>query len=62
MGSNNTRNLAELGENIYALCDVDHDYAAPVFMNYPGAKKYVDFRQMIDNEPEIDAVIRINTR
>jgi predicted dehydrogenase len=57
MGSNNTRNLAELGENIYALCDVDHDYAAPVFMNYPGVKKYVDFRQMIDNEPEIDAVI-----
>lgn len=57
MGRNNTRNLSELGENIYALCDVDHGYSGPVFMDYPGAKKYVDFRQMIDNEPEIDAVV-----
>lgn len=57
MGRNNTRNLAELGENIYALCDVDEDYAAEVFGTYPEAKKYIDFREMLDKETEIDAVI-----
>ncbi len=57
MGRNNIRNLAELGENIYALCDVDEDYAAETFGNYPQAKKYIDFREMLDNEPEIDAVV-----
>ena len=57
MGSNNTRELAELGENIYALCDVDFDYAGETFDQYPEAKKYTDFRKMLDNEPEIDAVM-----
>lgn len=57
MGRNNTRSLAELGENIYALCDVDEDYAAEVFGTYPKAKKYTDFREMLDKEPEIDAVV-----
>lgn len=57
MGGNNTRNLAELGENIYALCDVDEDYAAEAFGTYPNAKKYTDFREMLDKEPEIDAVL-----
>lgn len=57
MGKNNTRSLAEMGENIYAICDVDYDYAGPVFAQYPKAKKYMDFRKMLDNEPEIDAVM-----
>lgn len=57
MGRADTRNLHELGENIYALCDVDHDYAGPVFETYPNAKVYTDFRKMLDNEPEIDAVV-----
>ncbi len=42
--------------NIYALCDVDDEYAAPVYRAYPKAKKYKDYREMLDNEPEIDAV------
>lgn len=57
MGRNNTRNLADLGENIYALCDVDEEYAADVFGSYPSAKKYTDFREMLDKEPEIDAIV-----
>ena len=45
-------------ENIVALCDVDDDYAAKVFNKYPNAKKYKDFRKMLDKEGKnIDAVI-----
>ncbi|MDZ7772861.1 MAG: Gfo/Idh/MocA family oxidoreductase [Balneolaceae bacterium] len=57
MGASNTRSLHELGENIYALCDVDEEYAAETFYNYPKAKKYTDFREMLEQEPEIDAVV-----
>ncbi|MBN2029522.1 Gfo/Idh/MocA family oxidoreductase [bacterium] len=43
--------------NIYALCDVDMEFAAHVFKGYPKAKVYQDFRKMLDNEKEIDAVV-----
>jgi len=43
--------------NIYALCDVDHDYAGHIMAGYPKAKKYHDFREMIDKEKEIDGVL-----
>lgn len=57
MGASNTNSLHELGENIYALCDVDEEYAAETFYSYPKAKRYVDFREMLDKEDEIDAVM-----
>jgi predicted dehydrogenase len=44
-------------QNIIALCDVDHQYAAPVFNEYPAAKQYRDYREMLDKQPEIDAVV-----
>ncbi|MEO8428407.1 MAG: Gfo/Idh/MocA family oxidoreductase [Verrucomicrobiota bacterium] len=44
-------------ENIVALCDVDSDYAAKTFNKYPGAKRYTDFREMLDKEKGIDAVV-----
>ncbi len=37
-------------ENIYALCDVDDRQSAGAFRNYPNAKKYKDFREMLDKE------------
>jgi len=43
--------------NIYALCDVDSEYAGHMFAGYPKAKVYDDFRKMIDNEKELDAVV-----
>lgn len=43
--------------NIYALCDVDSKYAAHVFAGYPKAKVYSDWRQMLEKEKSIDAVI-----
>ncbi|MFI5183502.1 MAG: Gfo/Idh/MocA family protein [Vicinamibacteria bacterium] len=44
-------------ENIVALCDVDFDLADPVFKKYPGARTYKDFRIMLDEQKDIDAVI-----
>jgi len=55
MGKNNLRACAE--ENIVALCDVEANYAAPVFATYPGAKVYQDFHQMLDRQKDIEAVI-----
>ena len=44
-------------ENIVALCDVDFGLADPVFKKYPNAKLYKDFRVMLDEQKDIDAVI-----
>ena len=55
MGKNNIRKCAD--ENIVALCDVDHDYSAKIFQEFPRAKVYRDFRQMLEKQKEIDAVI-----
>ena len=43
--------------NIYALCDVDLDFSAHVMAGYPRAKRYQDYREMLDKEKEIDAVM-----
>jgi predicted dehydrogenase len=44
-------------ENIIALCDVDWKHAAGTFEKHPGAKKYRDFRRMLEKENKnIDAV------
>jgi predicted dehydrogenase len=45
------------GENIVALCDVDKDHAAHTFKKYPNAKQYTDFREMLDKDKSIDAVV-----
>jgi predicted dehydrogenase len=43
--------------NIYALCDVDPNYAGHIFRGYPKAKIYSDWREMLDKEKSIDAVV-----
>ena len=45
------------GQNIVALCDVDPGHAAATFNEYPKAATYADYRQMLDHESDIDAVI-----
>jgi predicted dehydrogenase len=55
MGQNYVKGCAS--ENIVAIADVDHVFAAPVFKTYPGAKVYQDFRVMLEKEKGIDAVI-----
>lgn len=54
-GYNNLRNVET--ENIVALCDVDHDYAANSFKRWPMAGRFSDYRQMLEQQKDIDAVI-----
>ena len=44
-------------DNIVALCDVDDRHAAKTFQSHPKAKRYRDFRVMLEKQKEIDAVI-----
>lgn len=56
-GGGNVREAAKT-ENIVALCDVDWEYAAGNFAEHPNAKKFKDFRKMLDEMGNgIDAVI-----
>ena len=58
IGGKGKANIANMpGQNIVALCDVDWNYANPVFEKYPKAKKYTDFRKMLDKQKDIDAVV-----
>ena len=43
-------------ENIVALCDVDEERAAESFLAFPRARRYKDFRVMLEKEKGIDAV------
>ena len=55
MGAGDIRSVSS--ENIVALCDVDARRAADSFKRYPKAKKYRDFRIMLEKEAKnIDAV------
>jgi predicted dehydrogenase len=58
IGGRGEGDLDECGsENIVALCDVDEAHAARVFKKYPKAKKWTDFRKMLDEQKDIDAVV-----
>ncbi|MBZ9777535.1 Gfo/Idh/MocA family oxidoreductase [Psychroflexus sp. CAK8W] len=56
MGRSNLRNMNS--QNIVALADVDWSYAKRCFDDYPKAKKYKDYRVMLDEmDKDIDAVM-----
>ena len=70
--ANNKLNIAGIGvggrgaadvngaasENIVALCDVDEKQAAQTFERYPEAKRFKDFRKMLDKmHNKINAVV-----
>jgi predicted dehydrogenase len=55
MGAANLANVES--ENIVALCDVDPNYASHVINRYPDAKFYVDYREMLDQQKDIDGVV-----
>jgi len=66
-GQTNTNAVVQMGAagagkviklaNIYALCDVDPNYAGHIFKGYPKAKIYSDWREMLDKDKSIDAVV-----
>jgi predicted dehydrogenase len=46
------------GENIVALCDVDDHRAGDAYVTFPKAKRFKDYRVMLDQmDREIDAVV-----
>jgi predicted dehydrogenase len=58
IGGRGQGDLDEVGsENIVALCDVDDAYAGKVYAKYPKARKWHDFRKMLDEQKDIDAVV-----
>ncbi len=58
-GGQGAENLERVSdENIVALCDVDDDRAGESFAKFPKARKFRDFRKMLDAmHREIDAVV-----
>ncbi len=55
-GGDDVRGVAS--ENLVALCDVDDLHAAKTFQEFPNAKRYKDFRKMLDEiHSQIDAVV-----
>ena len=57
MGGGDIATVAHLGANIVALCDVDDERAAGSFQAFPNARRYKDFRLLLDKEAKnIDAV------
>ena len=55
MGGANLKNLES--QNIVALCDVDPEFAAGTINRYPKAKLYVDYREMLEKQQDIDGVL-----
>src|SRR5689334_15598746 len=45
-------------QNIVALCDVDHKFAAKTFETYPKAERFKDYRVLLDKfGKSFDAVV-----
>ena len=49
--------MALRSENIVALCDVDEKHAAHAFNALPNARKHRDYRKMLEQQKDIDAVV-----
>ena len=57
IGAMDARTLAKLGQNVTALCDVDSAMLDKrVAEEHPKARKYTDFRKMIEKE-KLDGVV-----
>lgn len=57
MGGGDIATFAKLGANVVALCDVDDVRAAGSYNAFPKARRYKDFRQMLEKEAQnIDGV------
>lgn len=49
--------MARLNQDIVALCDVDDRYAAHTFKAYPKAKKFKDYRVLLEKCKDVEAVV-----
>src|SRR5262245_2932520 len=53
-GEGDVQDVADSGCDIVALCDVDQERGATSFEKFPKAKRYADFREMLDKQRDID--------
>jgi predicted dehydrogenase len=56
-GADNLKDFENCGVNVVALCDCDFRNAAGSFKRYPDARRYSDWRKMLDREKDLDAVL-----
>lgn len=56
-GADNLRALDGTGASIVALCDCDERQAGAAFARYPEARRYTDWRRLLDRERDLDAVV-----
>src|SRR5687767_2104890 len=54
-GAANLKGVAS--ENIVALCDIDAKNLDKAAAIHPGARRHVDFRRMLEEQKDIDAVV-----
>jgi hypothetical protein len=54
-GESNTDSVKS--ENIVALCDVDEGRLSRAAQKFPQARRYVDFRKLLDESKDLDAVV-----
>jgi len=56
VGHGQLQSCEKQNAQIVALCDVDDKYAEKSFRKWPQARRYRDYREMLDSEKDIDAV------
>jgi predicted dehydrogenase len=57
-GGSNLEDLIKDGDvNVAAICDVNESHVDRVSQRFPSARKYADFRRLLDNLSDIDAVV-----
>ncbi len=56
-GQSDVRGFAQAGANIVAMCDVDDDAAATSYRAHPQARKYRDWRELMERERDVDAIM-----
>lgn len=56
-GQSDVRGFTQAGANIVAMCDVDDDAAAVSYRAHPQARKYKDWRELMERERDVDAIM-----
>ena len=56
-GRGHANMMAVAGEHIVALCDVDRNRLESAGKRFPAARKYTDFRELLDKEKDLDAAV-----
>jgi predicted dehydrogenase len=56
-GVDNIRDVLAAGANLVALCDCDESNAAESFATHPQARKYRDWRRLLEASNDVDAVL-----